>query len=377
MTLRQSEKQGTILVEKPVSPQPITSIQQIVEDASSWPVVDGVKQKDGFAYCDGSTLVNTSGTYDDFNTANGSLVLPNGPFKSLHVDQTVLNVTVTGATVSGTPVVNAFTYTDTEGSWRFTFNITGVVNPTDASFDVNCTGVTFKTGAFQGVTSSGAVSNETSKAYANSGSNNIRVDHEAATSVFRLSGDVELDSKPTWADANLESYPVVSLQSNIANAIGIPEATATQAGTVKVAYVASQGNADSITLSNTGTVISFTLTDALGFTPTTGTFTTISVDEPGIYEITTKIMLTVGSAAVGSRIDGSLQVNSSTVAASIQYSLEPVEGFAEIRMSKILNLSATDVIRVVLTDTDNDGNIFVYNGGSNEDYRNLDIKRIG
>lgn len=159
--------------------------------------------------------------------------------------------------------------------------------------------------------------------------------------------------------------------------IELAEATATQAGTVKVAYAASEGNSDSITLSNTGTPITFTLTDVSGFTPTTGTFTAISVDEPGIYEITTKIMLSVGSSAVGSRISGSLQVNATTVAASIEYTLEPVESFAQIRMSKIVNLSASDNIRVVLTDSDNVGNMKVYDGGSAEVYRNLDIKRIG
>jgi len=140
--------------------------------------------------------------------------------------------------------------------------------------------------------------------------------------------------------------------------------------------VASEGNSDVINISNTGTPVSFTLTDVSGFTPTTGTFTTISVDEDGVYEITTKVMLTVGSAAVGSRINGSLQVNGTDVARSIEYTLEPVESFVEIRMSKIINLSAADDIRVVLTDSDNDGNINVYNGGSNEFYRYFNIKRI-
>jgi len=225
MPLKQSEKQGTILVEKPVSPQPITSIQQIVEDASSWPVVDGVKQKDGFAYCDGSTLVNTSGTYDDFNTANGGLVLPNGPFRTKEVALTFQN---TPPGWSPSPQSVAIAYSDSEGNWRLRFNI--VANITAATnVTVGIVGVTWKFVA-QPVTTAPSSSTTTTSNIVVLNTNDLRIQHSSNNSSALASGDVALLSKPTWADANLESYPVISLQSNIANAIGIPEATATQKG---------------------------------------------------------------------------------------------------------------------------------------------------
>ena len=222
MPLKQSEKQGTILVEKPVSPQPITSIQQIVEDASSWPVVDGVKQKDGFAYCDGSTLVNTSGTYDDFNTANGSLVLPNGPFRTNEIDLTFIS------TPTGWSLISArgFAYTDVKGNWRLQFNIQAT-KTASVSAAATISGVTFVGTEACSMTSG---SNTEMRAFVNGGAVNVRT--TASDTNFYTSGDVQLASKPSWADANLDSYPVISLQSNIANAIGIPEASASQAGVV-------------------------------------------------------------------------------------------------------------------------------------------------
>ncbi|MCP3700836.1 MAG: hypothetical protein GY920_20405 [Aliivibrio sp.] len=231
MTLKQSEKQGTILVEKPVSPQPITSIQQIVEDASSWPVVDGVKQKDGFAYCDGSTLVNTSGTYDDFNTANGGLVLPNGPFRTREVDLT-FSSTPSGWTLF---FAKAVAYSDSLGNWRLSFNIVANTSSGNGSKTVSIDGVDFRgsgANADQALAILGSDASGPNLAWAQDGTSVVRIDTDGATSFFKVSGDVSLDGKPTWADANLESYPVISLQSNIANAIGIPEATTTQAGTV-------------------------------------------------------------------------------------------------------------------------------------------------
>jgi len=225
MPLKQSEKQGTILVEKPLSPQPITSIQQIVEDASSWPVVDGVKQKDGFAYCDGSTLVNTSGTYDDFNTANGGLVLPNGPFRTKEVALAFQN---TPPGWSPSPQSVAIAYSDSEGNWRLRFNI--VANITSATnVTVGIVGVTWKFVA-QPVTAAPSSSTTTTSNIVVVNTNDLRIQHSSNNNSAFASGDVALLSKPTWADANLESYPVISLQSNIANAIGIPEPTATQKG---------------------------------------------------------------------------------------------------------------------------------------------------
>ena len=216
MTLKQSSKLGTIKVNKPLSPLPITSIIQITEDASAWPIVDGASIKDGFAYCDGSTLTNTDGKYDDFNTANGSLVLPNGPFRTKEVDLTFSN------TPAGWSLIAAkgFAFTDTEGDWWFTFYIDASATAfTNQLVDID--GVVFLDNqACTGFASS--PSRMAAKVVAQDLDNTIAVSHDSSNTAFDVAGTVRLSEKPTWADANMESYPVISLQNNVAgSALGL------------------------------------------------------------------------------------------------------------------------------------------------------------
>ena len=235
MTLKQSSKANTAVVTTPTTKLPITTILQVTEDASAYPTVDGVSQSGGMAYCSGSTLVNTSGRYDDFEAAHGSLVLPNGPFKTNVVDDTDLAITVTGATLSTLALAEGYAYSDVSGDWWFTFVISGTISPSDSSFSVVVDGITFKNtaGAFQAVAHSGPSGSRVAKGYCSPGTGDIVLNHEATESTFRIAGTASLESKPTWADANLESYPTIALFDNAgANVLGIPAATATAAGTV-------------------------------------------------------------------------------------------------------------------------------------------------
>jgi hypothetical protein len=191
-----------------------------------------VKQKDNFAYCDGSTLTNVDGIYDDFNTANGSLVLPNGPFVYEE-----LAVPFSATPTGWSELVNFCRfYTDASGNWRLNFNIGGTITSA-SSPSITLDGVIFKgvSGRDIAVTcdvSGGATI--TSEAVADSSTGIINIQTSAAVTSFRVSGDVPLESKPTFSgfDDDLKLYPVISLQTNVGNSLSLPPATATEAGTV-------------------------------------------------------------------------------------------------------------------------------------------------
>ena len=236
MTLKQSSKLGTIKVNKPLSPVPITSIQQITEDASAWPTVDGVKQKNGMAYCDGSTLVNTSGDYDDFESANGSLVLPNGPFKTSEFDTS--NGILTFSTTPAGWLLRSYSVyfeCDENGQWYMDLHLTATFNSATTPF-FEISGILTKssnTSAFTRYVGSGYSEDES--VYVDPSNNRFVMESASATTASRLHIYVPLQSKPPFLNdsTDLESYPVISLQTNTANALGLPEATATQAGVIK------------------------------------------------------------------------------------------------------------------------------------------------
>jgi hypothetical protein len=214
--MKQSSKTNTVKVTTPTTKLPITAIQQITEDASAWPTVDGVKQKNGLAYADGSTLVNTSGDYDDFNTANGSLVLPNGPYRTVEYD---LTFSSTPAGWSAPDAVGV-AYSDSAGNWRLVFNIfASITSATSANVTIDGISLPF----LQGLSNTENDGNTPGRAYI-TGAGIITRQTDVSDNNFIISGDIALASAPTWAAANLESYPVVALFDNAgANVLGIPK----------------------------------------------------------------------------------------------------------------------------------------------------------
>ena len=97
-------------------------------------------------------------------------------------------------------------YQTTDGSWRLSFNIAGSTSvATRVTYTLTLSGITFKTGSgvqavssVIGVNSAAAI---TGGAYTSAGTQTLFFEHaSASTSSYYVSGDVELDSKPTWAD---------------------------------------------------------------------------------------------------------------------------------------------------------------------------------
>ena len=88
-------------------------------------------------------------------------------------------------------------YQTQNGNWRLRFNISATVTA-GTSIASTVVGVTFSSSyALQAIAVFGDIAG--SRGRASAGSGEIRVEHTSADGNFNCSGDVELDSKPSWA----------------------------------------------------------------------------------------------------------------------------------------------------------------------------------
>jgi len=114
---------------------------------------------------------------------------------------------ITGTSSWSTTKAVALAYADSNGVWRLIFNVRGTTSSSSAiSVTFGSTAaVVFAATAAQSV----AVQCEGSAPYTGSGSTgisnaNLGLYSTTAATIWVMSGDVELASKPTWADANME-----------------------------------------------------------------------------------------------------------------------------------------------------------------------------
>tara|TARA_R110000787_G_scaffold18543_1_gene56688 strand:- start:1656 stop:2249 length:594 start_codon:yes stop_codon:yes gene_type:complete len=116
----------------------------------------------------------------------------------------------TDFSVTSSPAVStlyrgvAIPYRTSTGAWRLRFNIVySVASASRTSCTMTISGVTFKniSGLSQHCVGSSTSSANIQSCYANPNTGNVFIEHaSASTSKYGFSGDVELDSKPTWAD---------------------------------------------------------------------------------------------------------------------------------------------------------------------------------
>lgn len=121
----------------------------------------------------------------------------------------------------------AIAYADSAGKWRMTFNLQGGVTGSPTTVIIAVTGVVFKNAFYQAcaITASDSGTYRAWDAYASSNSANIVCTTVSGAADFIVvSGDVELESKPTWADANMEG--------EVNAAVYIANATTTSAGLI-------------------------------------------------------------------------------------------------------------------------------------------------
>lgn len=112
-------------------------------------------------------------------------------------------VTLTGGggTLSSV-TANFVPYQMSDGTWRMKFNLYGIVSSASRTFMTYAVnGVTFRSGITQPIASFISGANVPPRAYVDNGSSTIALDFNAATTNTQghVSGDVALESKPTWA----------------------------------------------------------------------------------------------------------------------------------------------------------------------------------
>jgi hypothetical protein len=240
--LRQSDKPQTIKTTNPQSSRLAGFTDTTLEDASAWNTVDGVKQDRGWAYADGSTLVNTSGKYDSYLARTGSLVLPSGPFRTELMD---LSSYITHSESWDSYSAEGYFSSDLSGQWFLEVQVKGSGNDDRviASSSLTFTNIFVQTspsnesvGAAAGQTSSRSIPVQ---AYISSSSSIVfRAGPNGVADTaryFNVFGKIKLSGKPTIPsfDTFLLDYPVVQLYDSIAaGALGLPEASDTQSGIV-------------------------------------------------------------------------------------------------------------------------------------------------
>jgi hypothetical protein len=101
----------------------------------------------------------------------------------------------------------AIPYKTSNGSWRLRFNIQATHNVTSAGTTVTpvMDGVTFKTGILQALANVGET-DSADRTFLNGGSGIMSAYSEVGTNQFYVSGDVALDSIPTWAEESSVGY---------------------------------------------------------------------------------------------------------------------------------------------------------------------------
>lgn len=106
--------------------------------------------------------------------------------------------TVTGTNWTTTRAV-AVPYKTSEGIWRMTLNIQGTFSSGVTSETLTISGVTFKSSFFQALAVENTF-NDGVRSRANGGGGTLDIGGNSSSSNWRVSGDVELDSQPTWAE---------------------------------------------------------------------------------------------------------------------------------------------------------------------------------
>jgi hypothetical protein len=108
------------------------------------------------------------------------------------------DLTVTGTNWTTTRAVG-LPYKDINGVWRLKFNISGTVSSATDELTLTISGITFKTGLYQAVLATLGSTSKHAEGFTTSGTSTYTIRVSATMSSFFMYGDVELDSKPTWA----------------------------------------------------------------------------------------------------------------------------------------------------------------------------------
>ena len=169
---------------------------------------------------------------------NGNQIIPYGAATKQTKVISITNVAhlvVTGTNLTANTILGAYVqaYADSTGQWRLRFNIHCPVTSTGARTSATLTfsstyAVVFKSGPYQACSSFLGGSGAAVTARTTSNAASIYMAHASASETeYQLSGDVELESEPAWAAANMEGAVNASVY--------IKPASATETGLVTAA----------------------------------------------------------------------------------------------------------------------------------------------
>jgi hypothetical protein len=198
-----------------------TGIMRVYKNGSSGPVIDYQNNKtlntntNEISMGRSFTIELEKDEYFDIRlrqTSSGALALKNDAeynyISVLAIDKHAIglfpkdrqyNLTVTGTDWTTEKAVGVPYQTD-EGIWRLKFNIEGTVTSASrSSYTLAITGVTFVNGSNQSVSGDGSGLANAPRVSTGSNNGNINFSHTSTTTdAYRTSGDVELESKPTF-----------------------------------------------------------------------------------------------------------------------------------------------------------------------------------
>lgn len=239
-------------------------------------------------------------------------------------------LTVTGTNWTTTRAVG-IPYKTLDGAWRFVFNIAGAVT-SQSQNTLTINGVVFKNTAnhYQSITALAADATANT-GYCTPNASTIFVKSAANTLAWYISGDVELDSKPTFAT----DYSNVVLSEDAGNKL--------------IDFSAVKPNGTQSASSNAVTLITLTERDDKTSSFGTDVFT---APETGSYHFDYSVWALLGATAP-TALKSYLLKN----ATGIQYA---INGRDDLTASKNITLSASEKIDLIKGDTIG---LYVYSSG--------------
>ena len=142
-------------------------------------------------------------------TRSGNVIVPYVEVKkrTKYVGKSVL--AVTGNSGFDLLYISGYAYADSNGNWRFAFNLmAGQESATGATLTFP---VTFHPSMEQAMLVTGDGPTTGACIAATGGSSSASYSFPTNVTAIRMSGDVALESKPTWADANMEDTTEVDI----------------------------------------------------------------------------------------------------------------------------------------------------------------------
>lgn len=240
----QKTRSGLVAINKDQNIVSAGDLSKTKQDVSLWSGKGGLVHNKGWAVCDGSTYDPL--VFPELDDALGnpvSKVVPNGPYKTKDLGfyfgtpstgKVVEVINGDDSVVAITEKSYCYARSDVEGNWFLYINLqVSITTNTANTWSIKLANLTIdRTTAISSMGNFTGAATQ-AQAFQDSGSIEVKIYANASVSnnSINVQGELPLTSKPTWADANLEDYPIIATANNVlSNSLGLPEATSQGAG---------------------------------------------------------------------------------------------------------------------------------------------------